>query len=254
MRAAATIDYPPTPDIASAVARRLAANGRTVHHGGQRLALAAAYGLAAVLLVAAGVLASSSGAREAVADFLGLAVEGEQIEVLPTPRPGATTTPSPTPRPLQSFATPVARESLASRVGFEPARPAGAEEPNGMYIVDYAGFLVPVLQYPEFDLWQVRLESGQFFGKGLSFFDKEIFGGPGATLLSETEVNGQRAYWISNGSHIVRFVDANGSVVTGSERTVDRHTLVWRSATDVNYRIETDLSLEQAVAIAETLP
>jgi hypothetical protein len=67
-------------------------------------------------------------------------------------------------------------------------------------------------------------------------------------------VGGQAAYWIAGGGHIVRFVDASGTVVAGSERTVERNTLIWQSASGTNYRLETDLTQAEALALAETLP
>jgi hypothetical protein len=254
VRAATTVDYPATPDIAGAVRRRLAAGGHVpakragLPRWAPGVALAAAAGVAGFAVA----LGASREAREAVADFLGLSVEGEEIDVLPTAAPGETPTPLPTARPIESYATPVGRGALGAAAGFEPAYPEGAGEPLEVYLVDFAGARIPVLQYERFDLWEARLGPGQTFGKGVGFFDKLVFG-QGNETLSLVEVSGQPAYWISNGSHVVRFVEG-GTVVAGSERTVERNTLVWQAASGINYRMETDLSLEEALAIAETLP
>lgn len=204
----------------------------------------AAAGLAVAVSIA---LSASSDAREAVADFLGLGVKGERVEILPSPEPGMTATPFPTAVALQAYATPVAASDLPSLVGFEPARPEGAGALEGAYVVDYVGVAAAVLQYENFDLWQIDLEL-EAWEKAIPYYEK------GVTVLRETSVNGQPAWWIAGGDHIVRFVGPDGTVVAGSERTVDRNTLVWHSAAGINYRMETDLALEDALTIAATLP
>ena len=255
LSAARAFDYPPTPDLVSAVRSRLVT---APPRGGTRLAvprLAWAAGLALIAVAGAFAVAmlASSGARDAVADFLGLSVEGEQITILPTPRSGETATPFPTPRALETYATPVPFDSLPVAAGFTPVLPSGAGAPSSSFVADFAGLKVVIFQYERFDLWQVRL-TGQDFGKSVGgIFEKGLFTKE-SRVLEELTVNLQPAYWISNGSHIVRVVDARGTVVAGSERTVDRNTLVWRSATGINYRLETDLTRDEALEIARTLP
>ena len=242
-RLADELDYPSTPDLIDRVRTRL--QERPAPVGPRRLswapALAGVLGIA--LLVAGVVLTASSGVREAVADFLGLAVEGEEIHILPTPAPGVTPTPFPTPRPIESYATPTALGALAAKVGFEPNLPTGYASPKGTYVVDYLGVFVVVLEYERFDLWEAN---AGLFEKGLVF-------SKGVERLAELTINGRPAYWIAPGSHIVRFIGPDGKEVAGSERTVTRNTLVWRGAT-LNYRLETDLSKDEAVRLAESLP
>jgi hypothetical protein len=251
VQAALSLDYPPTPDIAAAVRLRLATKAvrtrRTRSPLASGPARAVGFGVAMVVLAFVATLALSSGAREALAEFLGLRVKGEQVAILPTPAAGETETPFPSPVALESYATPVAPTDLAAEVGFEPARPEGAGPLRAAYVVDYDGLRVAVLEYSDLDLWQVELDQGKF-DKGIPFFQK------GVQILSETAVNSQPAWWIAGGGHIMRFVAPDGTVVAGSERTVDRNTLAWRSASGMNYRMETDLSLEEALAVARTLP
>ncbi len=250
MHAATTIEYPATPDIAATVRMRLAASpapgpGRKTE--GPRWVRPLATGLAVVVVGLVVVLSASSGAREAVAEFLGLRVKGEQIAILTPPAAGETATPFPSPVALDRYATPVPATSLAAHVGFTPAMPQGAGSLEGTYVIDYDGLRVAVLQYGALDLWQVELDRGKF-EKDIPFFQR------GAEILSETAVNSQPAWWIAGGGHIMRFVGPDGTVVAGSERTVDRNTLAWRSASGMNYRMETDLDLPAALAIASTLP
>lgn len=51
----------------------------------------------------------------------------------------------------------------------------------------------------------------------------------------------------------MRFLDADGETIAGTERAVDRDTLIWRNG-ETFYRLGTDLPRAAAVAIAESLP
>jgi hypothetical protein len=243
-RLAAGLSYPVTPDIAAAVRARLA-EGPPLPVAERRRAWAplVAGAVTVLLLTVALTLAVSRNVREAVADFLGLAVPGEEIHLLPTPAPGVTPTPFPTPRPLDSYATPTTLDRAAERLGFAPVLPPGDSSPAGVYVLDYAGAAVLVLQYKRFDLWET---DGAIFQKFV--FSK------GTQVLEELTVKGQPAYWIAPGSHIVRVIGADGKEVAGSEQTVTRNTLVWQGPSRMNYRLETELSKEEAVQLAETLP
>jgi hypothetical protein len=255
VNAVGAVEYPATPDIVAGVRARLASaesSSRRRTPPVQRWAPAFVAGAVLIVVGFLVALAVSQETRDAVADFLGLGVEGEEIAILPTPGPGETPTPLPSPRPIETYATPIPAGALRARVGFEPATPAGSGEPAASYVADFAGVEIVILSYERFDLWQVRLE-GETFGKGIGVFEKGAFTKE-ARVIEQLQVNGELAYWIGNGSHIVRFVDARGTVVTGSERTVERNTLVWRSATGMNYRLETDLSRDEALALAESLP
>ena len=246
--AAARIEYPPTPPLASAVSAALAKQTpqrRLRPHPAARLALAA---LAVIVAATAAALILMKDVRESVADFLGLAVEGEEIRILPTPAPGVTPTPFPTPQGLSSVATPVSREAVTARLGFAPQFVPGQPEP-AIYVAPYVGVTVLVLDYPEFDLWET--DNGLFEKlAAVGSFEK---GAPAGTVEQVT-VNGRPAYWLSGREgHIVRFIGADGKEAAGSQRTVLGNTLAWHGER-LNYRLETELPRERAIAIAETLP
>jgi hypothetical protein len=99
---------------------------------------------------------------------------------------------------------------------------------------------------PRFTLYEAQLV---IYEKVIGMVGKGMWPG---TILRETEVNGQEALWFSGTPHIVMYLDRNGQPVVGSERPVDANTLVWESG-DVTIRLETTLSLEEAVAFAESL-
>jgi hypothetical protein len=200
--------------------------------------IAAAAAVAAVVVIAGAALAVP-GSRSAIAEFFG--IEGSRIERLPAPPPGATATPLPRAEDIRGVATPLTLSDVPAFGGVDPALPDGYGEPSAIYGFDFAIQFI-VLQYPEFDLWEGRPD-GATVEKGL----------PEGTLLEDTTVNGVPARWVSEGSHVVRFVDDTGAVVAGSQRTVDRNTLIWRTEYAF-YRIETGLPLEDALEIAESLP
>jgi hypothetical protein len=100
---------------------------------------------------------------------------------------------------------------------------------------------VLILQHAEFDLWQKR--GGDFIGKGLS----------SDAIVEVVHVGDSPAYWIVSSEYELRFLDAEGRELLGSRRTVDRNALIWNGAESF-YRMETELPLAEALAIAESLP
>jgi hypothetical protein len=67
------------------------------------------------------------------------------------------------------------------------------------------------------------------------------------TAIQETRVNGERAIW-TTGPYPVIF--SNNEIQY--ERLINGHVLIWGDL-DVTYRLETNLSIEEAVKIAESL-
>ena len=237
-RASAQFAYPPTPDLRARVAASIGQTrfdaGRSPRRFTAAPLLAAAAAMAVIALSAAVAVPSS---RSAIAEFFG--IEGERVERLPTPPPGTSATPLPTPAGIDQLATPVSLSAAEAAIGFTPPLPAGGA-PDALYLVNYGGPVV-VLHYDRYELWESK--NTGFFQKGL----------PASAVLHEFTIDGNPAAWISGGNHIIEYREASGTPVAGSQRTVGRNTLVW-STPNANYRIETDLSEAEAVAIAESLP
>ena len=186
-------------------------------------------------------LALRAASRAAVADFFG--IEGSEIEILPTPPPGVTPTPLPTPVDLPPAAIAVPLDDLDSAAGFDVAFADGTE-PGRAYIVTYAGEPSAILQYYGFDLWESQMSSGMVAGKGV----------PPGVRVEEFELeDGVPARWISGGPHLIVFRTEDDTEIEDSIRTVRRNTLIWRTD-HAFYRIETDLSFDDATDIARTLP
>ena len=239
-RAASGTRYPHTPSLRAGVLAAVApaAARRAPARAWRPFVLAAA---CIVALAAAAVLAVPS-SRSAVAEFFG--VKGSKIEVAPTPAPGVTPTPLPTPAGITQSATPIAPADARAALGFAPPRPGGAGDPAGLYAVDYFRQIkVVVLHYDAYDLWIARPDEGGIFQKTLGT----------ETRLDTPLVQGRTANWISGGSHIVTYIDAEGREAAGAQHAVARNTLIWRTNAAF-YRLETDLPEAQAVALAESLP
>src|SRR3990172_3332758 len=239
-RAAASVQYPSTPQLRARVLARIAAppiEARERRPAWALPALAAAISLVA----AAGASLAVPGSREAIADFFG--IEGSKLEPLPRPPVGTTPTPFPTPQDIDSGAVPSSLEQARTRA-FDPALP-GRQQPDAVYLVQYGVATGVILRFADFDLWEVdgdgAFEGG--FGKGA----------PAGVTITDTTVNGHPARWIGGGPHFVEYYDADGHRVSETARTVERNTLIWRTDFAL-YRLETDLSLEDALAIAESLP
>jgi hypothetical protein len=236
--AEADLEYPATPDLAAAVLGAMEPPPSTPARAFPPRSLTAGAAAIAAILVALLVIPAT---REGIAGFLGLAVEGERIEPLPTPLPGETPTPFPTPPPLESIAEPATLTEAGDALGFEIAVPPGEGSPL-VYLLRYQRQRVAILRFPTFDLWQGQVQG--FVGKGILL---------DGTVVTETTVLSEPAYWITGGPRIVTFHNAEGTAVTGSQRAVTANTLVWATESRY-YRLEGDLTLEQAVAIAATLP
>lgn len=253
-RAAPDIAYPPTPELRARVvaAIRPAPHVTRGTSSGFRRPMRPAIGLGAIV-IALGVALTLAvpSSRSAVADFFG--IEGSKIERLPTPGPGVTPTPFPTPAGIQSFATPASLIAIQEQFDVAPALLAGDAGAPSIYTVQYFDTLAIVLSYSRLDLWEVRLQAGGTFNKGESIdpiIAKSISGG---TKITDLTVSGRPATWISGGAHIVRFTDRDGNEAAASVRTVERNTLIWRTEAAF-YRIETDLTLDEARRLAESLP
>lgn len=231
--------YPTTPSLWPGVSARLAAPPAPMQDSSRwRYAFAA---LAVALATGALTLGLWRDARDAVADFLGLAVEGERVEILPTPAGGGTATPLPTPVTLEQSATRISGAEAAGRLGFEPVLPASLGEPRAFYAVPLATPPVIVADYGEVQVWQFPLDGQIFIGKGVP--------AGGGTVVAQLTVNGQPAYWVEGGSRLVEVRGADGTPIAGTARTVTEESLIWAEG-GVYLRVEGAGSRAAALSLA----
>jgi hypothetical protein len=256
----AEMAYPPTPDIAAGVRQRLAGSTRLVVRRpwyANRLA----WVVTAVLLAAALLLAVPE-ARAAIFEFFQIGdirifpnesavtpgiEEPSEIDVtVPTVTAEPTGVPGFTAADLYGETTLAElRQELGGGL-IRPDYPMGVGVPDRVYLQNVAG-PVGILVWLETDsedkawaiLYILTLDQGAFGSK----FQVES--------LKGTEVNGQPAYWVE-GQHLLSFYDEDGRLVSQSTRLVEGNTLIW-TVDNVTYRLETVLSLEEAVRMAESM-
>jgi hypothetical protein len=261
---AAAIEFPPTPDLAGAVAtrlaeaqapvptpararRRLAGLGRRT--GWRRLAVV---GLAAVLLAAA-VLVASPGTREAVARRLGL--RGVGVELGGPPPPTVTTRPGE--RLDLGLGGRVSLEEARRRVGFPVLVPgaAGFRQPAAVFVNENAppGGRVDLVYrarpgLPASPFTDAGLLVTEFQGQPSPLFLKKV---AVAGMVEEVTVGGEPGYWFSGEPHFFTYQDARGAV--REERTrLAGNTLIWQRG-DLTLRLEGEITKQEALTIAASM-
>ena len=231
--------YPPTPPIAASVRRELASRRpRPVLHLRGRLIRAVALAAAAFAVL----LLISPDVREAVARFFGL--ETVRIERISTP-PAPTGTPpaiQQTIQPANQLAGLTTLLEVQAKAKFDirlPTYPPGLGQPTRVYFQDFGFGHQVILVYPDFVLFQAE---GIIYGKGVG----------GGTVIEEVKVGGLPGLWLSGSPHLIQIQSPDGSYREESGRIIDGNVLAWETR-DVTYRLETKLSLEEALRIAESL-
>ena len=256
---ARSFPYPPTPDLAGIVKAQLAADGAGSKSGFLSAQMSRRLVWAALcLLVILGGLLAVPRVRAALVEYLQIgAVRIFLIEPTPSPtsspptttpeRPTATPRPSPTPiASLMDLAGETTLAEAEKETDFSirlPTYPADLGSPDHVFFQMIGGPVVVLVWLDPDQPGQVRF-SLQELGPG-TFAEK---GNPG--LVRETHVNGQRAIW-AEGPYMLQFRRGN-SLEYDLRRLVEGHVLIWTEG-GVTYRLETDLSLEEAVQVAESL-
>ena len=266
----AHLQHPPTPPLAEAVLARLAAApeaapaaagrrpGRVVAgplrawlRGGpawRRVAVAAL----ALIVLAAGVVVATPGAREAVARRLG--IPGVAIHL------GGRTPATPT---LPTGAGAGASLDLGRRVTVEQARgavsfgllvpsAAGFERPDAVYVSqDVPGGRVDLLYRP-----RPGLPVSPFTNAGLLI--TEFRAEPmiekiakSTTAVEHVTVAGETGYWFAGSPHSFAYLDRQGAFREETSRLAGS-TLVWTHG-DLTLRLEGQLSKGEAMRIAATM-
>lgn len=244
-QAPGSFPYPPTPDLAPAVMRRMQARVP------RRLALAAV----ALLVVLAGLLAVPE-VRAAVLEVLRIGAVriflGEPTAPARSPLVVTATPQTQTPAVVLPTATPwtvglgaeTTLAEAAAQAGFAvrlPAYPADAGPPDQVFVSSADGPVAILVWLEPTDASRLRfalfeIGPGAFFGKG----EPQSF--------EETQVNDARALWIT-GAHEIYDLTRTG----GASRLVEANVLIWEER-GITYRLETWLDMNEALCIAESLP
>ena len=244
-------DYPRTPDITAAVMRRLRPAARPGFISRQ-----VAWSLT-ILLILCSSLMLIPPARAAIIEFIQIGVVrifGSQptppspAEEVPSTMIPVTATPGPTSLPLipilENIAGEMTLEEARQSVGYPillPSYPPGLGTPDRVFVQDADGQMAVLVWLDPQRPGEV-LMSLHFIQQGSWAIDKVE-----PMIIQETTVNGQRAVW-AIGPYPLRLYNGDIEFV----RLIDGHVLIWAEG-NITYRLETDLPLEEALKIAESL-
>ena len=223
----AEVDYPPTPDLASAVERSLESRRPGRPSRLRPLAL----GFAILLAVVAGVLAFSPGARSAFLELFRLqGATVTRVEALPEVE-------------LIDFdlGERVTREEAERRVGFELV---DLGEPDAIHL--RAGRVVSLVYGPS---ERPRLVLSQFRGAVWDGFHKKAVGT--GTTIENVTVSGEPGLFVSGEEHYVMFVDGDG-LITDERTALAGNTLLWNRG-PLLLRLEADVPRDEALELAESV-
>jgi len=247
------MEYPRTPDIAGLVTTRL----RTATHSRFRLTSKALVWSLTIILVLCSSLMLIPPARAAILEFIQIGV----VRIFPQPitptvesistatsvsqTPVTATSSSESLLPiLNQMADKTTITEAQKKVDFPillPTYPADLGQPDYVYAQNADGDLVIFVwldpQHPD----QVRMSLYIISNRSWVIRKNQ------PAVIVETYVGKKRAVW-TTGPYPV--IISNGDVQF--EQLVSGHGLIWADL-DVTYRLETSLSLEEAVKIAESL-
>jgi hypothetical protein len=238
------LDWPPTPELSSAVRRRLAPARRRTRPVLFRRSLAIA--LAALLVLAGGVFAAVPGVRDAVLEFFGLqGATVERRERLPA---------APDLRPLElGERTTLARARGSLR--FDPLVPGAAGRPDAVFVSDDApGGELSLAYRPREGLPEARstglgLLVGEFRGDLAPEYVGKVVGE--ATQVEELRVHGERAVWLEGAPHFFFYRPPGRPFVEDRLRIAQNVLLLERG--ELLVRLEGAFSRERALALARSL-
>lgn len=193
---------------------------------------------AVLVFLVASLLLLSPQARQAVADFLGVA--GIEIEFEPELE-------APIGEGL-GLGGPVSLEKAADSVDFSLSVPEVLDEPDAVYLSDGRVNMV----------WkgQETLPAAGDTGAGLLY--SQFASGPGGegfvkalgpdSVVVPIEAAGSTGFWIEGAPHVISYEDGAGRRVEESTRLAG-NVLMWESG-GVTHRIETMVGLEDTLRIA----
>ena len=241
------IDYPPQPDIAGAVRRRITTSPRRPTFAARVLSTLrrpVAAGLAAALALTIFVVVWEP-AREAVAGWLGL----DDVRI---------TYEKPPPRPVGAHLDLGDRVSLTEgerRVSFHVLVPGALGAPDEVYFDNRVpGGMVSLLYTARAGLPEAGSEGA---GLILSEFEADLRDSEMFmkfvrfdTTVAEVTVRGVTGYWIA-GPHQLAYIDAEGDE-SFQESRLSAPALVWQEGGRV-FRIESGLERSRVLEIAGSL-
>lgn len=244
--------YPPTPQIAPRVMARLKQPAARRLRPGRW-----AWVLAAILLISLLMLVPP--ARAAILNIIQIGVvrifRGPAAPPAPNPAPTSIGAP-PVQMPLTATPAPIRVPSLLNlagettlpaaqaKLGFPillPTYPPDLGPPDKVYLQDLGGPMLVLVWLERGSSDQVRMSLHEITPDSWAI---KKFNPP---VIQDVTVNGQPGIW-TEGPYMLQVGYQDYVMV----RLVAGHVLIW-TQDDITYRLETDLSLEEAIKIAESL-
>jgi hypothetical protein len=244
--------YPPTPDIAASLRARQKQPARRGLSQGLRWAVAALLALAVVTMAVpqtrafvlealrVGVVRIFYG--ELTPTFTPTITATRPLSARPTPLPPFT--PVISPLDLPGKTTLVDAEQQLGLPILLPTYPANLGNPDHAFAEVIGDGLVVTLVWLKPDdptQTNVLLQMLNERAVASKYFPWE------ASNQQEVQVHGRRAFWLTD-VHRLYFYETTGDI----SRIVDKDVLLWTIGA-LTYRLETDLPLEEAIRIAESM-
>ena len=234
--------YPLTPSVADSVMDRLRA---PMTHSRRNKQLA--WALIMIIVLLAGLMFVPP-VRAAVLEFIQIGIVRIFQSPIPTTEIPITAAPASTPSSLipllEQMGGETTLENAQQEIGLPiplPAYPAGLGQPDRIFLQDAQGWMVILVWLDEQQPDHVRM-SLHMIEAGSWTINKFQ-----PTIIQETKVNGRRAIWTVGDYPLIM---RNGDVQF--TRMINGHVLVWEE-NKITYRLETDLELDEAIRIAESL-
>jgi hypothetical protein len=260
------LEYPPTPNIAGSVMSRLHAlpsSGGREGSGERRprfISRRLAWSLTLLLILFASLMLIPP-ARAAILELIQIGVVRIfRAEPTPLPPPNQevpgtivplTVTPAPTTTSqplipiLENLAGEMTLEEAQKAVNYPirlPSYPPGLGPPDRVFVQEAEGKRTVLVWIDPQKPDKVSM-SLHLIPPGSWAIDKFE-----PAQVQETTVNGQRAIW-AVGPYPLRLRNSDIQYM----RLIEGRVLIWKDG-NITYRLETDLSLDEAVKIAESLP
>jgi hypothetical protein len=261
------LDYPHTPNIVGSVMPRLPAKGIGQRGQGLPRFISRPFGSAqgrliawslTIILILFTSLMLIPPARAAIIEFIQIGVvrifraeptpTAPPNQEIPSARAPVTATPLPTPQPLipilENLAGEMTLEEAQKAVRYAiqlPAYPPDLGRPDRIFVQEAEGKMT-ILVWIDPKQPDKVLMSLHMIPPGSWAIDKFE-----PAQVQETTVNGQQAIW-AVGPYPLRMRDGDLQFM----RLIEGHVLIW-TEDDLTYRLETDLSLEETIKIAQSL-